>query len=413
MFGKAVLFLVMGFSLIFLVLGQNFGSITNRAVNNYSNYYEKSIAYDIAVSGANIAANQLYLDPTWSDSLNDVPYQGGKMCVGVQTIDAFKNIREITSVGYYENSSSIVQVTLQPSKFSKFAYYSVNENGVWWTNGDTVTGPFHTQDYIRSEGHPVFNGKVTTLKGIKYYYNKWWDSPVFNGGYEQGVSLPLPTTSTSGVETAAASGGYVFSSHDTVYLTFDADSIKYRFSYNGPDSTRLASTFAPNGVIFADNAVLRLQGVVKGKYTVGASGSYGMGNIYLDNNIIYNTNPQTDPSSTDLLGIVAQNNIYVTNNPANDNNIIIDAALFAQTGGFSAEDYNSRPVSGTIYLLGGITQNIRGPVGEFNSYGITSGFLKNYTYDNRLMYSYPPSFPNTGSYEIVSWYEWNNLKNSF
>jgi hypothetical protein len=168
----------------------------------------------------------------------------------------------------------------------------------------------------------------------------------------------------------------------------------------------LASTFAPNGVIFADNAVLRVSGVVKGQYTVGVSGSSGKGDVYLDGDVTYNTNPKTDPHSTDLLGIVANNNVWITDNTANQNNINIDAAIFCQTGGFGAENYSSGSPRGTINLLGGITQHERRAVGTF-SYGgnIATGYNKRYYYDNRLMYSSPPSYPNTGIFEIVSWYE--------
>jgi len=63
--GKASLLLVPGFSLIFLVFGQNFGSFGNNAVDNYTDCYSGSVAHDCALSGANMAANQLFLDPTW------------------------------------------------------------------------------------------------------------------------------------------------------------------------------------------------------------------------------------------------------------------------------------------------------------------------------------------------------------
>ncbi len=49
--------------------------------------------------------------------------------------------------------------------------------------------------------------------------------------------------------------------------------------------------------------------------------------------LVYNTNPRTDPSSTDLLGIVAQNNVLITDNSANRSNINIDASVYAETGG--------------------------------------------------------------------------------
>ncbi len=407
MFGKGALFLVMGFSLIFLVLGQNFGRVSTSSVDNLSDYYNESVAHNIAVSGANMGANQVYLDPTWTAGISNKSFSGGTLNVNLQILDAFKNIRKIVSIGTFRGYTDTVEVTLQPSKFSKFAYYSVYEpSGIWWTDGDTVWGPFHTQDYLHVEGHPVFNGKVSTKKGIDRYYNKYYDNPIINGTYEQGVDLPLPTSSISDLEVAAKSGGHFFTPTDTIYFNFKGDSLTYKYKYKGKDSTVALSQIAPNGVLFAKNALLRVQGTVKGQYTIVASGNgMGMGNIYIDNDLVYQTDPRTNSSSTDLLGIVAEKNILVSNTPANQHDVHIDGAIYSQTGGFGAEDYDTRPNSGTIYLYGGITQYTRQPVGTFNKWGIQSGFNKNYHYDDRLMFSSPPSFPNTGSFEIVSWRE--------
>ena len=208
---------------------------------------------------------------------------------------------------------------------------------------------------------------------------------------------------------------------------FVGDSLKYRFAYKDPPTTVLSKTFAPNGVIFAAGATVRLQGVVSGNYTIGASTettaittgkkkkkvtSYVTtgGDVYLDDDIVYKSDPNTYPNSTDMLGIVAENNVFVADNKANRSDINIDAAIFAQYGGFGAENYNTRSPSGSINLNGGITQNIRLAVGTFSTdhYGnvsIGTGFSKSYHYDNRLMVSSPPKFPGTGSFEIVSWYE--------
>ena len=119
----------------------------------------------------------------------------------------------------------------------------------------------------------------------------------------------------------------------------------------------LTKTFAPNGVIFAAGATVRLQGVVSGNYTIGTSTettaittgkkkkkitSYVTtgGDIYLDDDIVYKSDPNKNPNSTDMLGIVAENNVFVADNKANRSDINIDAAIFAQYGGFGAENYD-------------------------------------------------------------------------
>jgi hypothetical protein len=406
MVGKAALLLVAGFSLIFLVIAKNFGNLSTRAVDNYTDYYKKTVAHDIAVTGANMAANQIFFDPTWTAGYDDINYQEGNLDVTVTILDAFKNIRKVTSVGEFSGEYSTVSVVLSPSKFSKFAYYSIYEgNSIWWMTRDTVWGPFHTQDYLRVSGHPVFYGKATIKKDIIKWANNSSHSPVFYGGFEKGIDLPLPNDGLAPLESAADAGGHKFTGKDTVYVTFVRDSITYKFAYSGPATTVLASSFAPNGVIFAKDAVLRLKGVVKGQYSIAASGSSGKGKIFLDDNIVYNTDPRVDPSSQDMLGILAKNDIMVTQNALNNSDINIHGSVYSEAGGFGAENYDTRPASGNINLLGGIIQNTRRAVGTFSGSTIDHGFAKRYRYDERLMLSSPPMFPGTGAFEIVSWNE--------
>jgi len=417
MSGRAILFLVIGFSVLLLITEKNIGVASNRAVDNMAYYYENMNVHNIAVSGANVAANQFFLDPTWTAGFNNVPFAGGSYTVTVNIINAFTNTRQICSVGHYEGFSDTVLVTLKPSSFSKFAYYSVSEgnNPTYWITGDTVWGPLHTQDKLTISGDPVFNGKVTTLT---HFVTKGYSNPEFNGGYQTGVNMPLPPGGTASVKSLADNGGADFTGHDTVYVKFAGDSIKYKYSYGSSYTSVLAKTFAPNGAIFATGATLRLQGTVTGQYSIGASqittgsgkkATKTGGDVYLDGSIVYNTDPRSNPGSTDMLGIVAQNNVLITDNNANKGDINIDASVYAETGGFGSENYDTRSLAGTINLYGGIQQNGRLPVGTFHTNGsnlyLISGFLKNYRYDDRLMIASPPGYPNTGMFEIVSWYE--------
>jgi hypothetical protein len=429
MVGKATLLVVLGFSLIFLVFGQMFNSLTNQAVDNMTNYYAETVSHDCAVAGANMAANEVFLDPTWNKGFTNQSFNNGIFNTTVKVVDAFKNVIQITSVGTYGGVTHTVTVELQPSSFSKFAYYSVSEGGtIWWTGGDTVWGPFHTQDNLRVNQHPVFIGKATSKQGLIYYTNQKTDAPVFDGGYESGIDLPLSTSGLSPIKTDAITNGWdikqsstttydtsYFTSGknagqiqkitsstetDTAYITFLKDSVQLKLGYNKPSTTYLTSSMTKDGVIYVEGMDIRLKGTVQGMYTVA-----GEGNIWLDDDIVYNTDPLKNPSSTDLLGIVAQNNVWITDNKANSKDINIDAAIYVQNGSFGAQNYATRPVGGNINLLGGITQNTRGAVGTFTGSTIVSGFSKRYRYDNRLMLSSPPQFPGTGSFEVVSWLE--------
>jgi hypothetical protein len=434
--GKAALLLVLGFSMIFLVATQNFGTISTRAVDNMVDYTNETVSHDIAVSGANMAANAIFLDNSWTTGYSNVDFNDGKLNVTVQIVDAFKNIKKIISQGTFGGITRKVEVTLSPSKFSKFAYYSVSEGGsIWWTENDTVWGPFHTQDYMRVHRHPVFYGKATTKKSLIYYTSKGADQPYFYGGFEQGIDLPLPADGLSPIKTDAQANGWdipqTTSDHtvqtwhcnhgwgkhtspcsngywetgtvtavDTAYITFVADSVRIKLGYEKPETTYLTQDIAPNGVIYVEGMDMRLKGTVKGQYTVASEND-----IYLDDDIVYSQDPRDYPNSTDLLGIVAKDKVLITENAANNDDINIHASIYSETEGFGAENYSSRPRSGNINLLGGMIQNERQAVGTFSGATIHSGFAKRYMYDNRLLISSPPSFPGTGSYEIVSWLE--------
>jgi hypothetical protein len=408
MTGKASLLLIMGFCMIFMVISKNFGDVSNRSTDNFVNYFNETVAHDIAISAANTAANQVFLDPTWDSGYNSIPFQGGTYSVQMVVLDVYKNIREITAQGTYGGKTSTVKVKFAPSKFSKFAYYSVSEGGtIWWTGSDTVWGPFHTQDYMRAYQHPVYYGKATTKKSLVYYTSQSADKPFFLGGFEQGVDLPMPTNAVDDMEAIADDDGLKFSGKDTVYLTFAGDSLKYKYKYSDKYTTLYLPAASPNGMIFAKDCIVRLKGTVKGQYTIGCNSlmSASKGTIYLDDNIVFNQDPRTYPTSNDLLGICAENSVYITDNVPNHSDINIHGSIYCEKGGFGAQNYDTRVKSGNINLLGGIIQNTRKAVGTFGTSGIKTGFAKRYAYDQRLLVASPPFFPGTGGFEIVSWLE--------
>jgi len=404
--GKLSLFLVLSFSILYIILGSSSSKLSTRTVENMADYNAKTVAHNIAVSGTNIACNQLFLNSSWDEGFSNIDFENGSFSASIQVIDAWRNIRKLTTVGSYGGINKTIEVIFQPSKFSIFAYYSMSEGGtIWWTGNDTIWGPFHTQDYMRVHQHPVFFGKATAKKSLIYFTDKSSDEPRFFGGFEQGVDLPLPTDGLDPMKTSAQSDGLFFTGKDSVYITFKEDSLKFRYQYDSKDSVVYLPTAAPGRVIFAENAIIRLKGVVKGQYSIACSGTLGKGTIYLDDDIVYKTNPIINTNSTDVLGIVAENSVLITNNSPNLSDININASIYCEDGGFGAQDYKTRPKSGNINLIGGIIQNTRLAVGTFDKSGIKTGFAKRYRYDERFMIVSPPLFPGTGGLEIVSWFE--------
>jgi len=406
MSGKGTIFLVLGFSLIFMVAGRNFNNMATSTVDNFSSYFYDAKAHQIAASGINLVLNQLFLNNSLADQTFTYSIDGGTVSVVLSTSSG----RQIISTSNYNSTTATIKVGFKPSSFAKYAYFSDTEGAnIWWTSNDTVWGPFHSNGQLRVADEPVFYGKVTIDGSLVKYSNS--AKPHFYGGIETGVHIDIPEDGVSNVASAATTSGAVFSGHSLVYLDFRGDSIRYKFSSSGSWTYKLASTFAPNGVIYAQDAELRIKGNVKGQYTIGVSGTgSNKGKVYIDDDIYYNTNPKTNSSSTDMLGIVAERDVVITDNTANNSNVNIQAAIYCETGSFTAENYQTRAVSGSIYLYGGITQYTRGAVGQFTTdksgnTTVKNGFSKRYRYDERLLLTSPPVFPGTGELEVVSWFE--------
>jgi hypothetical protein len=401
--GRASLFLVLGFSLIFMIAGRYFNQMATSTTDNFTNYYSNTKAHYIANAGVNLVVNRLFLDATIADYTFNWNYDGGTISASLVTIDAIKNIKRLVCTATYFGVSNTMKIIFKPSMFSKYAYFSGNENGVYWTSADTVWGPFHTNGNINIANHPVFMGRATIGgKEVKYDSRS---SASYYGGFQKGIQITIPATGVSAVQ-SNASGGASFTGKSLVYFEFRGDSVRYRYSSTGSWTYKLASTFTPNGVISFSNTEVHLSGTVKGRYTLVTSGSSGnQGSVFLDDNVVYYSDPATNPSTTDMLGIVAQNNIVITDNTVNNSNIKIQATMYCQNGSFTAQNYDTRAAAGFIDLYGGVIQSTRGAVGTFSGSTINHGFSKRYRYDNRLLDTYPPYFPGCGTFEVVSWFE--------
>lgn len=398
--GRAAIIMVMGYSTVLMMMGFNISKVSTRAYENYVNYYDRTVAHNLVSSAANIAAQAVFENPAWRDGFTNRSFSGGRISATVTT-QSDSTIRIVARSEYRSYLDTII-VVLQASSFSRFAYYSNIEGSIWWTSGDTVWGPFHTQDRLRVANRPVFYGKVTSYGAIRYYDSN--ARPEFYGGYQSGVSLTLPSN-LNPLKTAAQSGGRYIYDQD-VTITFMGDSARVKVGTR-PDSMVYLPTYIPNGALMVERGNLRVKGTVSGKYTISATKgtSPSKGKIYLDDDITYRSDPRTNPGSQDLLGIVAQDSIVITQNTANQNDIVIQAALFSLEKGVGAENYNQGSPRGAIHLLGGITQYQRAAVGTFSGSTIVTGYSKRYRYDERLMVLRPPFFPTSSSYEVVSWYE--------
>jgi hypothetical protein len=412
--GKQALLMVIGYSLIFLVSGAMMSNGTVDAFNNAMGYYEGNVVRDIAISGANMGANYIFVNrplmntnPWWSGYTTPVKLNGGTFTVRMDSVqDMYGNWGRIkmTTTARYGDSSYTVTVLFHPSQFSKFCMYAGAMGGTYFEPSDSVFGPAHIEGTL-NYGNPAggtmaggayFGGKVTTKTGIAGLTNPA-KVPTFAQGREDGVSIPLALNTT---QLATEAGANLFSGGE-LWLTMKDDSVSWKRTKTGAVTTQAISQLAPNGVIAIDKGTLHVQGELSTRLTVASlrsSGSSG-GAVYVEDNITYKSDPRVDPLCHAMLGIIGYTSIYIDTMSAH-NNFTVQGSMYSQTEGVQVVNYNTRP-RGNLYVLGGWI----GPNIYATSNGTTAGLPVNVTYDERFRVDSPPYFPGTNGYEILAWYE--------
>jgi hypothetical protein len=415
MFGKGALLLVIGFSLIFGIVGLRLNRLQSRAVDNMSYYHDVTKSHNLASMGANVAMSKVYQDSSIRGVVTTQSFTSGALKGGSFTarVDSISTIRlRVRSTSSFQGYNDTVEVYLDKSawqSFSMYAWMTNNENGVYWISKDTVWGRVHSNGTLNISGSPVFMEKVTTSKSISPKPGTGLSNGIYKKGYETGVATITLPSSISEIVTASTNGGKKYTQN--IYVTLSAGTtadnngkayIRYTQTGSIVDSISLSNT-SFNGVIYSTKNVY-VQGTLDGQLTIAAQQ-----NLYIIDDVQFERDPLTG-ASNDLLGLVADQDVIVSNVTATKN-LEIDAAIFARAGSFTAEDYDSRSTSsaGTLTLTGGIIQNTRGAVSTFSNGTIQTGYSKRYHYDPRLSDPNvrPPFFPGffRKTLAIVNWWE--------
>jgi hypothetical protein len=475
--GRTSLILVVGFNIIFITMGLNISSISSHAYNSYINDINHEQAHFAAESVVNIALADLYAAST-ANTFYTMPgtniaantYQNTINFNGATaTITQFRDLtllrNTFTVVSNYQGYIDTVIILSRQQNFAQFAMYTVNDGGIIWGAGEFCNGPLHSEGTLTlqtADGHangnngngPQFTGRVTVKGG--YTLNGTANPAAlyngFTGGYQNGVGIAMPsaamlttnlTTSLPKAINLAPTAGkdiYIdFLSNSTMLITQSAANTQntdqqwvnnanytpYTTAGNGSlpgNSKGIYSTLTSanfNGVIAltgASNANIHIRGKLDGAITI--ANVAGTGSVYIDSSVTYLNgnvnNPAAPPLSNDMLGIVANHSVIITDNPNNNvttagnlnpaGDVNIDATIFSlglnNADGFTAQNYKTRN-AGYINLLGGLQQNNRQAVGQTSG----SGFQKNYTYDKRYLNSFPPGYPVTQLFGLVTYYE--------
>jgi len=320
---------------------------------------------------------------------------------------------QVTSAGSFGNLNRSVSSYIQVDNYSRYLWFTDREvfNGttVWFWTQDHLNGPTQTNGHFNIMGNPIFESQARSVDTYIRFFNNGnninlsqatnppYDNPDFQQGMYFGVTPTTMPNRAIALRNAAASGGLSLTGNSTVVLLPDGT---MNVTNSGQGWTNHNIPLPVNGTLFVNSGNLTISGTLSGRLTVGANQ-----NVIIPNNILYADDPRTNPNSTDVLGIIAEEDVMLTSGAPYD--LEIDACIMAMGTSFYMQNWWVGPAKGTLTVFGGIIQDERGPVGTFNSSTgqKVSGYSKDYEYDQRLLGSPPPFMPTTGDYVVLSWEE--------
>lgn len=416
MFGKGTLIVVFGFILSFSIYQLNLNKAVLSATDTFNYYYMSTIVHEEALNAMNFGINKIWDQEVTNDNFTII----ANGCTS--NVSIYETCLDTVLLKVYTWTYGFVQdyydrfhqsFKYEDSVFAFFSYrmpvsryfwFTNDEGSVYWVTGDSVWGPTHTNSVLRTYGRPVFYSKVTAYQGISPNPVSRFNYARYYGGWEIGVRVEIPTDMSHLIEAATTGNGPAPVNTKSLYdiqttFEFQYDGTVVRTVGADPPDTLFVSDIAPTGVIYS-TADVRVKGVLDGQLTI-----YSEGDVWIDDDIVYASDPISNPASDDFLGLVSADDIFVTDNVPNNNDVNIQACMMSIDGSFLAQNYQTRPVAGDLIVVGSIVQKDRGPVGTFGWWGTTSGFNKRYKFDARCASQSPPSYPFVRALSLVSWWE--------
>ncbi len=417
MLGKGAILTVFGFILAFSMYQVRMSSNVLATADNFNTEFVETLIHETALSAMNLAINKVWDAGVANDSFmvqaNDCSAWVKISTLGVDTtkitVRTWGYLFDTESQEFKKHQESMTSFfTLGAgTSITEYFMFTNNSKGLFWVTGCTLWGPTHDNSVMHTLGKPVFYGKMTANKGINPDPASKKNKAEYHDGWEVGIDMTIPTDMTHLVNAATAGNGGAPVNTKSIYnqvlsLEFLSNGKVVRQVGASPKDTVALSTIAPTGVVYS-TADMRIKGTLDGQVTL-----YTTKNIWLDDDIVYKENPMIYPNSDDILGLVAKNNIYITDNVPNKYDINVHACMVMIDGGFEAQNWKTRPV-GVEYFVGSLAENASGVHGVANSKGsVIKGFEQRMRYDPRLWGGAfaPPNFvatPNT--FRLASWWE--------
>jgi len=410
---------VLGLGLVTIMLGES--SATSLQVRESKSYY-------LACAGVARATAELRRDSTWGTtssitaSMGEGQYEVAVWASPNNATSSYK-LWKVTTRGRAYNSSRELVVWVEQESFAKYAFFTDSEKSsdgttIWFLTRDSITGPCHTNGYYSISGIPRFSDRVTSANTSDSYYNAaycrysqgghyYYDPAYFyrystdhaNDDYNSNKPMALqgsPSFSFQGGQpriTLPTDTGLIASRATS---TFNCD-VAITFNQDGTMTVNDGSsntTLSTQEATIQVNGDADVQGTMAGRTTIGCTGD-----INIVGDIVY------ADKTRDVLGLIAQGTILIKTNRNVKQDLEIDAALMALNNSMTVYDYDRGVARGTLRIFGGVIQRYRGAVGTFNtnSNQVSTGYSKEYVYDQKLLNKPPLNFPVTGEIKVKAW----------
>jgi Tfp pilus assembly protein PilX len=282
-----------------------------------------------------------------------------------------------------------------------------------FVSNDQIAGPFHTNDEILVCGTPTFGRNAqdrVEVSGSGWRGNSGCsgNNPTFSGTWIPNAPiLTLPPSDSALRKLAVAP--YLFTGTTTIRLS--GANMLVTNAAAGLNNTSMA--FPSNGVVYVQNGACGQGYIPLDPYSDPA----GCGNVYLSGSYSGNltiaaekdviVTADTTRSNDSMLGLIANNFIRIyhpvtnrdpqnplscTNASGTLTNVTIDAAILSLNHSFTVDNYYCGAALSNLTINGAIGQKFRGPVGRSSGGTPINGYIKKYTYDDRLRFRSPPHF---------------------
>ncbi|HEY1853734.1 MAG TPA: hypothetical protein VGG40_04040 [Solirubrobacterales bacterium] len=307
-----------------------------------------------------------------------------------------------------------------------------------FVSGDNIKGPMHTNDAFvicNTSGAPILGRKIEDPIEVGAGSPGWYPTketflhsgstcggkPEIKGQLRLNSAVIVPPETNSELSTIAEPE-YRFSGEVSICLNGSTMTVG-----KGKSCTEKTLPLPSNGVIYVSSiSCLGLYTPFNLSYSstpsecgnVNLKGTYSKPLTIAAANDVVITGNLTKTNEEGMLGLIANNfirvyhpvklhpevceyvngvktcheNLAITNCEGNAtgsiSNLTIEAALLAIKHSFIVDNYDCGAQLGNLTVKGAIAQKFRGAVGTTNS----TGYLKNYEYDERLKTTEPPSF---------------------